>query len=115
VQRGGDADLREAGAAIERLAGVPTDPGFVLHDITLLRLHALLGGLMAMPRVIHTSGIATATWRKRLASKGISRGPRRCHDDVGIGLQVMDQRTGLAAIGIEACLPRSAASATPTR
>ena len=27
-----------------------------------------------------TSGIATARWRKVLASRGISRGPRRCHD-----------------------------------
>ena len=25
-------------------------------------------------------GIATATWRKRLATRGTSRGPRRCHD-----------------------------------
>jgi adenylate cyclase len=42
VQRRGDADLQEAQAAIERLAAVPTDPGFVLHEITLLRLRALL-------------------------------------------------------------------------
>jgi len=35
----------------------------------------------AMPRLRRTSGIATGTWRKRLASRGISRGPRRCHDD----------------------------------
>ena len=27
-----------------------------------------------------TIATATATWRHRLASKGISRGPRRCHD-----------------------------------
>jgi len=27
---------------IDRLAAIPTDPGFVLHDITLLRLRALL-------------------------------------------------------------------------
>src|ERR1700751_536509 len=33
---------------------------------------ALLGG--------GPSGTATATWRKRLASKGISREPRRCPD-----------------------------------
>jgi hypothetical protein len=26
------------------------------------------------------TGIATATWRKRWASRGISHGPRRCHD-----------------------------------
>jgi adenylate cyclase len=42
LQRGGNADLREAEAVIDRLAAVPTDPGFVLHDITLLRLRALL-------------------------------------------------------------------------
>jgi hypothetical protein len=27
-----------------------------------------------------------------LASRGISPGPRRCHDDLGIGSRVMDQR-----------------------
>jgi adenylate cyclase len=37
-----DSDLLEAEAAIERLAAVPTDPGFVLNEIWLLRLHALL-------------------------------------------------------------------------
>jgi adenylate cyclase len=42
LRRGGDADLQEARAAIERLAAVPTDPGYVLHEITLLRLRALL-------------------------------------------------------------------------
>jgi len=46
VQRRGDADLQEAQAAIERLAAVPTDPGFVLHEITLLRLRALLAGAL---------------------------------------------------------------------
>src|SRR6516165_10484613 len=33
-----------------------------------------------MTRLTRISGIATATWRERLASKGISPGPRRCHD-----------------------------------
>jgi len=42
VQRGGDGDLAESQAAIDRLAAVPTDPGFVLHEIWLLRLRALL-------------------------------------------------------------------------
>src|ERR1700736_3850760 len=35
---------------------------------------------MAMMRLTRSSEIATATWRKRLASKDISPGPRRCHD-----------------------------------
>jgi adenylate cyclase len=42
VHRGGDEDLKDARAAIDRLAAVPTDPGFVLHEICLLRLRALL-------------------------------------------------------------------------
>jgi len=42
LRRGSDADMQEAAAAIERLAAVPTDPGFVLNDIWLLRLRALL-------------------------------------------------------------------------
>jgi hypothetical protein len=42
LQRGGEADLTDAQAAIDRLAAVPTDPGFVLFEIPLLRLRALM-------------------------------------------------------------------------
>ncbi len=42
LQRGLDADLKEAREAIDRLAAVPTDPRFALHEITLLRLQAVL-------------------------------------------------------------------------
>jgi AAA ATPase-like protein len=42
LQRGSNADLKDAQAAIERLAAVPTDPGFVLFEIPLLRLRALM-------------------------------------------------------------------------
>ena len=42
LRRGSDTDVQEAAAAIERLAAVPTDPGFVLNEIPLLRMHALL-------------------------------------------------------------------------
>ncbi len=42
LRRGADTDLQEARAAIDRLAAVPTDPGFVMHEIWLLRLRALL-------------------------------------------------------------------------
>jgi adenylate cyclase len=42
LQRGTNADIKEAQAAIDRLAAVPTDPGFVLFEIPLLRLRALL-------------------------------------------------------------------------
>jgi adenylate cyclase len=42
LRRGADGDLEEAQSAIDRLAAVPTDPGFVLQEIPLLRMRALL-------------------------------------------------------------------------
>jgi adenylate cyclase len=42
LARGADADLQEAQDAVDRLAAVPTEPGFVLFEVTLLRLRALL-------------------------------------------------------------------------
>jgi hypothetical protein len=42
LDRGADADVAEAEAAIERLATAPTDDGSALRDIWLLRLRALL-------------------------------------------------------------------------
>jgi hypothetical protein len=39
---GADGDVVEAEAAIERLAGAPTDDGLAARDIWLLRLQALL-------------------------------------------------------------------------
>ncbi len=42
LSRDRDGDLQTAQAAIDRLAAVPTDPGFVLHELPLLRLRALL-------------------------------------------------------------------------
>ncbi len=42
LRRGSDADLQDAQVAIERLAAVPTDPGFVLNELPLLRMRALL-------------------------------------------------------------------------
>ncbi|MGH3677720.1 MAG: ATP-binding protein [Mycobacterium sp.] len=42
LRRGTEADIDEAEAAIGRLATVPTDPGFVLYELPLLRLRALL-------------------------------------------------------------------------
>jgi adenylate cyclase len=42
MQRNHDGDLDAAEALIGRLATVPTQPGFVLHDITLLRLRTLM-------------------------------------------------------------------------
>ena len=63
--------MQEAAAAIERLAAVPTDPGFVLNEIPLLRLRALLARAHGDEPLTATIGIATAPWPHRLASKGI--------------------------------------------
>jgi class 3 adenylate cyclase len=40
--RGTDGDIIEAQATINRLTAVPTDPGFVMYELPLLRMHALL-------------------------------------------------------------------------
>ncbi|AKK29024.1 adenylate/guanylate cyclase domain-containing protein [Mycobacterium sp. EPa45] len=42
LRRGSEADVREARSAIDRLGAVPTEPGFVLFDLPLLRMRALL-------------------------------------------------------------------------
>src|SRR6516165_277592 len=42
---------------------------------------------LTAPRLTRTLVIAIATWRDRLASTGISRGPRRCHDGGWVGLR----------------------------
>jgi adenylate cyclase len=42
LQRGTDADAQEAATAVERLAAVPIEPGFVLFELPLLRLRGLL-------------------------------------------------------------------------
>jgi len=42
LQRGGDEDFDEAQSAVDQLAAVPTDPGFVLNEVYVRRLRALL-------------------------------------------------------------------------
>jgi adenylate cyclase len=42
LRRGRPTDLPEAQAAIDRLAAVQTEPGFVLNDLWLLRMRALM-------------------------------------------------------------------------
>ncbi len=42
LSRGPTADIKGAQRAIDKLAAVPTEPGFVLHELPLLRLRALL-------------------------------------------------------------------------
>ena len=80
LMRGNDTDVDEAEAAIERLAAAPTEPGFVLHEIHLMRMRALLARA-------HGDEAAYRDYRDRyrdmatsLGFEGHMRGPRRCHD-----------------------------------
>ena len=78
LDRGTDADVAEAEAAIERLAAAPAEEGLVIRDIWLLRLRALLSKAHGDDVAYRDFGIAIAPWRYRLASKDTSPGPRRC-------------------------------------
>ena len=71
LQRGFDADLRDALTAIDRLAAVPTECGPVPHEIWLLRLRALLAQSHGDQAAYRDSSTATALWRHRLASRGM--------------------------------------------
>jgi adenylate cyclase len=42
IQRGTEGDLRNATAAVDQLTAIPTEPGFVLFELPLLRMRALL-------------------------------------------------------------------------
>jgi hypothetical protein len=74
LDRGADDDVAEAEAAIERLAAAPAEEGLVMRDIWLLRLRALLSRA-------HGDSAAHTHLRERLATRGISHGSRRCHDE----------------------------------
>jgi hypothetical protein len=67
LDRGGDADVAEAETAIQRLAGAPTDGGFAMFDIWLLRLHALLARA-------HGDAAAYASFRDRYRDMAKSLG-----------------------------------------
>ena len=80
LRRGSNTDVHEAAAAIDRLAAVPTDPGFVLNEISLLRMRALLARAHGDDTAYRDYRDRYRTWRPYLASKGTWSGPRRCHD-----------------------------------
>jgi hypothetical protein len=67
LDRGADADVAEAEAAIERLAAAPADEGLVLRDIWLLRLRSLLARA-------HGDGTAYAQLRDRYRDRAKTLG-----------------------------------------
>src|SRR3979490_1422150 len=80
LRRGSDTDKQEAAAAIERLAAVPTDPGFVLNESHCCACERCWPAPTATRPRTATIGIATPPWRHHLDSRGISPGPRRCRN-----------------------------------
>ena len=60
--------MAEAEAAIERLAAAPADEGLVIREVWLLRLRRLLASADGDEAGYRDYRIATAPWRKRLAS-----------------------------------------------
>ena len=67
VARAADADAREAEVAVERLAAVPTEPGFVVNEVALLRMRALLARCRGDQQGYHE-------WRDRYRAKASSIG-----------------------------------------
>jgi adenylate cyclase len=65
--RGNDTDVDEAESVVDRLATAPTDPGFVVNDIWLLKLRALLARA-------HGNAAAYADFRDRYRAMAKSLG-----------------------------------------
>jgi adenylate cyclase len=65
LERGAEGDMVEAWAAVDRLAAAPVEEGFVMREIWLLRLHALLVRARATRPATGSSGTATAPWQRR--------------------------------------------------
>lgn len=64
LARGCAADIAAAAHAVDRLAAVPTEPGFVLHELPILRLRALLARA-------HGDEAGYARFRERFRAKAI--------------------------------------------
>lgn len=77
LHRGTETDLGEAQAAIDQLAAVPTEPGFVLYEVPLGRLRALLARAHGDEAAYRGLADRYRAMAKGLASRGISRWPRR--------------------------------------
>jgi adenylate cyclase len=71
VQRGGEADPADAQAAIDRLAAIPTDPGFVLTKSHCSGCGRCWPEPTATRPAIGSFGIVTAPRRHRWALKGL--------------------------------------------
>jgi hypothetical protein len=74
--------VADAEEAVDQLAAVSADHGWVISEVWTLRLHALLALAHGDAAAMRTSGIATATWRHRSATRDTWNGLKQCHDGV---------------------------------
>ena len=77
LARGTARDQVDAEQAVDRLALAPADNGWVIRELMLLRLRALLAQTRGARRVTEISSSDTARWPHRWATKGTWHGPRR--------------------------------------
>jgi hypothetical protein len=71
-----DSDLDAANVAIDRLAAAPTEPGYVINDIAVLRLRRCWRRHTETTRNTKTFATATGRERQRSASTDMSPWPR---------------------------------------
>ena len=77
LSRGGPTDLPEACEAIERVAAVPTEPGFVINQLWLSAMRALEAQARGDEPLTANIETNIVRWRIRLASRAISLGRGR--------------------------------------
>ena len=77
VQRRAAADLDAAQAAVDWLAAVPTEPGYVIFEIRFFVCVRCWHPRGATKRATGNTAIAIGVRRSRLSSRGMSRWPRR--------------------------------------
>jgi hypothetical protein len=94
LRRGADGDVAEAQAAIDRLAAVPTDPAYVMHEVPLLRMRALLARAHGDEDGYRDSRIGIGRRPPTWVSKATSRRLRRCYNDGNGVRDVRDRTTG---------------------
>ena len=96
LERGAEGDVSRSRGRDRQVGGRPGRRGAGDTRHLAAAAACAAGAGSRRRRGLHaTTGIATAPWRQRLASRGISRGPRRCHDRDGIGVLIVWYRAAV--------------------
>ena len=79
VHRGTDADLHAAQSAIDRLQAIPTETTFVLHEVQLLRMRALMAQAHGDDTAYRSYVERYEPGRRSVVMPVTWRSPRRCN------------------------------------